>query len=176
MCSYVLLVNSFTKIYLSNRIIRYPVFRWRVFSFLLEEQHGEFVIVFENACNSLPFQSVVNLKYIRRLFWSWTYIYIHIYFWFLDASERMIRLCGACVFRTEVWTLMYCMSQASPNGILNYVDLPFYSSAWFILSVLILSHKNSVIYKKVLCKGNNLWETKLAKTHFVNARWGRYSC
>lgn len=73
------------------------------------------------------------------------------------------------VFRTELWTLMYCMSQASPNAIINYVDLPFYSSAWFLLSILIISHKNGVIYKKVLCNGNNSWKTKLAKTHLVNA-------
>lgn len=79
-------IYIYIKIYISNRIKRYPVFLWRVFRFSLEEQHGEFVIVFENACNSLPVQSVVNLKYITLVK---TFLKLNIYFWFLDASERM---------------------------------------------------------------------------------------
>lgn len=152
--------------------IRYPVFLWRVFNCSLKEQHREFVIVYENVCNSFLFQNQINLKYAVReelIEAEHTYLFFG-YHW----KNNWI-LWSKCVFRIELWALVYCISQGTLNGIVNYLHLPFCSSS-FILSRIFPIHDNIVIYKKVLCKENNLWETKQAKTHFVSASWERYSC
>lgn len=92
--------------------IRYPVLLWRVFNCSLKEQHREFVLVYENVCNSLPFQTEINLKY-GMLVKSW--LKLSILTSSLVTTERIIGFYGANVF-FQNWTVGFgvlCVSRKS---------------------------------------------------------------